>query len=183
MAINATRIYARYPKMHRVSLSNIGGRSLFHGKWVHIHRSRQESEALNSVKGPAVILSSSGMLAGGRVLHHCRVRLPHPENSLLLTGYQAFGTLGRALLDGANPVRIHKGPVPVLAEVATLKGLSGHADASEILRWLSAITKKPRGVFLTHGEKEAAHALAARIARERRFPTHVPAMDEVVTLA
>ena len=109
MAIDATRIYASYPDAHRVSLSGIGGRSLLYGKWVHLHKTRAESVALNDMKGPAVIISSSGMLSGGRILHHCRVRLPKQENTLLITGYQAAGTLGRALLDGASTVRIHKG--------------------------------------------------------------------------
>ncbi len=182
MAIDATRIYSRFPEAHRVSLASIGGRSLFYGKWVHVHRSRQESEALNKIKGPAVILSSSGMLAGGRILHHCRVRLPHAENTLLLTGYQGQGTLGRSLVDGATTVRIHKTPVPVLAEVTDLKGLSGHADAGEMVRWLGAIRTPPRKVFVTHGEREAAHALADRIKRERGFPTYVPELDESVSL-
>jgi metallo-beta-lactamase family protein len=182
LAIDASRIYAAHPEAHRVALNGIGGRSLFFGKWVHIHRTREQSQALNDVRGPAVIISSSGMLAGGRILHHCRVRLPHPENTLLITGYQAAGTLGRALLDGARVVRIHKGEVPVLAEVRDLKGLSGHADAGEILRWLSAVERPPRAVFLTHGEEDAAEALAARIGRERGFPTHVPSPDEVVEL-
>jgi len=148
---------------------------------VHLHRTRAESEALNKLKGPAVIISSSGMLSGGRILHHCRVRLPHAENTLLITGYQAEGTLGRRLLDGARLVRIHKGEVPVLAEVANLKGMSGHADASEMLRWLSALAK-PRTVFLTHGGTEAAEALAARITRERGFRTQVPGLGETVEL-
>jgi metallo-beta-lactamase family protein len=130
MAVDATRIYGRFPDYHRVSLSGIGGRSLFHGKWVHLHKTRAESEALNAFKGPGVIISSSGMLAGGRILHHCRQRLPKPENTLLITGYQAATTLGRTLLDGAKEVRIHKQPVPVLAEVAELHGLSGHADGN-----------------------------------------------------
>jgi metallo-beta-lactamase family protein len=182
MAIDATRIYSTFPAAHRVSLNGIGGRSLLYGKWVHLSRTRGESEALNNVKGPAVILSSSGMLSGGRILHHCRVRLPRPENTLLLTGYQAVGTLGRALLDGSKSVRIHKGDVPVLAEVAELRGLSGHADAVEILRWLSAVDTPPRTVFLTHGEPEAAEALAAKITKERGFTTHVPAPDESVEL-
>ena len=181
MAIDATRIYAQFPDAHRVSLNGIGGRSLLYGKWVQLHRTRAESEKLNELKGPAVIISSSGMLAGGRILHHCRVRLPHPENTLLITGYQAQSTLGRALLDGAHTVRIHKGEVPVLAQVTDLKGLSGHADASELLRWLQT-ARKPRRVFLTHGELDAAEALAARIRKERALDTHVPEWDETVEL-
>jgi metallo-beta-lactamase family protein len=163
-------------------LNGVGGRSLLFGKWVHLHRTQAESIALNSMKGPGVILSSSGMLSGGRILHHCRVRLPHPENTLLITGYQAEGTLGRALLDGARVVRIHKGEVGVLAEITSLKGMSGHADASEMLRWLSAVERPPKAVFLTHGETDAAEALAARIAKEKGFRTHVPDMGETVEL-
>jgi metallo-beta-lactamase family protein len=165
-----------------VSLNGVGGRSLLYGKWVHLHRTRAESEALNTMKGPAVIISSSGMLAGGRILHHCRVRLPHAENTLLITGYQAVGTLGRALLDRAHVVRIHKAEVPVLAEVTDLKGMSGHADAREILRWLSGVKTPPKTVFLTHGEDDAAQALAGLITRERGFPTHVPSQGEAVDL-
>jgi metallo-beta-lactamase family protein len=183
MAVDATRIYASYPEAHRINLNGIGGRNLLYGKWVHLHRTRAESEALNTMKGPAVIISSSGMLSGGRILHHCRVRLPRPENTLLITGYQAVGTLGRALLDGARIVRIHKGEVPVLAEVRDLKGLSGHADAGEMMRWLSGVTVPPRRVFVTHGEEDAAAALAARITRERGFSTHVPDLGETVELA
>ena len=183
MAIDATRIYSAHPEGSKPSLHSIGGRSAMHGKWVQLHRTRAESEALNAMNGPAVIISSSGMLSGGRILHHCRVRLPHPENTLLITGYQAVGTLGRALLDGAHVVRIHKGEVPVLAEIRDLKGLSGHADAAELLRWLGGVQTPPRGVFVTHGEEDAAQALAARVARERGFAAHVPSLGETVELA
>jgi metallo-beta-lactamase family protein len=183
MAIDATRIYAAHPEGSKPTLHNIGGRSALHGKWVQLHRTRAESEALNAIAGPAVIISSSGMLSGGRILHHCRVRLPHPENTLLITGYQAVGTLGRALLDGAQVVRIHKGDVAVLAEIRDLKGLSGHADAAELLRWLSGVQQPPRGVFVTHGEEDAAQALAARITRERGFAAHVPSLGETAELA
>jgi metallo-beta-lactamase family protein len=182
MAIEATRIYGSHPEGHTPGLAAIGGRSLFVNKWVSVHRTRQESEALNRLKGPAVIISSSGMLSGGRVLHHCRQRLPHAENTLLITGYQAENTLGRALLDGARSVRIHKREVPVRAEVANLKGLSGHADAREMVRWLSAVAPPPRRVFVTHGEELAAVALGALLQKERGFATHVPSPDETVEL-
>jgi metallo-beta-lactamase family protein len=182
MAVDATRIYSQYPDAHRVSLLGLGGRSLLHGKWVHFHRTRAESETLNTLRGPAVIISSSGMLSGGRILHHCRIRLPKAENTLLVTGYQAEGTLGRALLDGSRLVRIHKGEVSVLAEVTSLKGMSGHADAGEMLRWLSAVARPPLGIFVTHGESNAAEALAAKVTRERGFPARVPDHGEEVEL-
>ena len=183
MAIDATRIYASHPEGSKAGLNNIGGRSLLHGKWVELHRTRAESEALNRMRGPAVIISSSGMLSGGRILHHCRQRLPHAENTLLITGYQAVGTLGRSLLDGASRVRIHKGEVPVLAEIRDLKGLSGHADAGEMMRWLSGVRRAPRTVFVTHGEADAATALAGRVALERGFDVKVPEHGEAFDLA
>lgn len=178
MAVDATRIYAAHPEGHQENVSNLGGRSLFHGKWVHLHRSRDESIKLNDLEGPAVIISSSGMLSGGRILHHCRHRLPKAENTLLITGYQAQGTLGRALVEGASVVRIHKGKTPVLADVRVLKGLSGHADANELMQWLEGARRPPSRVFVTHGEEEAALALADRITRERGFKTHVPEPGE-----
>jgi metallo-beta-lactamase family protein len=182
MAVDATRIYSQFPDYHRVNLAGVGGRSLLYEKWISYHKTREESEALNKIKGPAVIISSSGMLAGGRILHHCRVRLPHPENTLLITGYQAATTLGRALLDGSKLVRIHKQEVSVQAEVAELHGMSGHADADELMRWLSGVSQSPRCVFVTHGEEESALALSERIRKERGFGTHVPRMNETVDL-
>jgi metallo-beta-lactamase family protein len=122
------------------------------------------------------------MLSGGRILHHCRVRLPHAENTLLITGYQGEGTLGRRLIDKATTVRIHKTEVPVLAEVTDLKGLSGHADVNELMRWMSGVKTAPKTVFVTHGEEDAALALAARIGAERGFRTHVPRHVETITL-
>jgi metallo-beta-lactamase family protein len=182
MAIDATRIYAQFPDAHRPDVRAIASGSAFHSRWLTLHRTRAESEAINALKGPAVIVSSSGMLSGGRILHHCRVRLPHAENTLLITGHQAEGPLGRSLLDGARTVRIHKHPIPVLAEVAELRGLSGHADGKEILRWLSGVKREPRMVYLTHGEEEAALALAALITEERGFRTRVPHQDETAEL-
>jgi metallo-beta-lactamase family protein len=182
MAIEATRIYSRFPADLRPEMAGLAGRSILYNKWVQVHRSRAESQKLNDLRGPAVILSSSGMLTGGRILHHCRVRLPHAENTLLITGHQGPATLGRALLEGARVVRIHKSEVPVLAEVTELRGLSGHADPGELIRWLSGIDRPPRRVFLTHGEEEAALALAARLQKERGFTAHVPEPGEAVEL-
>jgi metallo-beta-lactamase family protein len=181
MAVDATRIYASFPEGHRVSLAGALGRSAFHSKRVQYHRTRLESQQLNDMKGPAVIISSSGMLSGGRILHHCRIRLPKAENTLLITGYQAAATLGRALLDRARVVRIHKTEVPVLAEVTDLKGMSGHADAAELLRWLAGV-RSAKAVYMTHGEDEAALALAGRVTKERGLKTHVPDLGESVEL-
>ena len=182
MAVDATRIYARHAEALKDSLTLVGGGSVLNSKWVRLARTRAESEALNKLRGPAVIISSSGMLSGGRILHHCRVRLPHPENTLLITGYQGEGTLGRRLIEKAATVRIHKMEIPVLAEVTDLKGLSGHADAGELMRWMSEIQSAPRTVFVTHGEEDSALTLAAKIQTERGFKTHVPKHAERVVL-
>ncbi len=182
MAVDATRIYARHAEALKDSLTLVGGESVLSNKWVRLAKTRDESEALNHLKGPAVIISSSGMLTGGRILHHCRVRLPHPENTLLITGYQGEGTLGRRLIEKATTVRIHKTEIPVLAEVTDLKGLSGHADAHELMRWLSSVRRPPTAVFVTHGEEDASIALAARITAERGFKTFVPRHAECVDL-
>jgi len=182
MAVDATRIYARHGEALKDALTLVGGQSVLNSKWVRLARTREESEALNKVKSPAVIISSSGMLSGGRILHHCRVRLPHPENTLLITGYQGEGTLGRRLIEKASTVRIHKTEVPVLAEVTDLKGLSGHADVDELMRWLSAIKNPPKTIFVTHGEEDAALTLAVKINADRGFKTHVPRHVETVVL-
>lgn len=180
MAVDATRIYARHGEALKDALTLASGGSVLNK--VKLVKRRDESEALNKVRGPAVIISSSGMLSGGRILHHCRVRLPHAENTLLITGYQAAGTLGRRLIEKATTARIHKTEIPVLAEVTSLKGLSGHADANELMRWMSGIKTAPRTVFVTHGEEDAALALAARINAERGFKTSVPNHAERIEL-
>ena len=125
-----------------------------------------------------MIISSSGMLSGGRILHHCRQRLPKPENTLLITGYQAAGTLGRALVDGASEVRIHKGRCRCWRRSGSSRGSPGTRDAAELMRWLSGVDRPPRAVFVTHGEEESALALADRITRERGFGAHVPEPGE-----
>ena len=131
-----------------------------------LHRTRAESRALAGLRGPAIIIASSGMLAGGRVLHHLRWVAPSARHAIVLTGYQAEGTRGRALLDGARVLRIHGTTVPVEARVISLAGLSAHADQDGLLAW-AAEPPPPETVFLVHGEPMAAAALGARLADAR----------------
>jgi len=175
MAVDATRIYRNYPSEHEARQELTAGN-------VILHRSVEESRALNNLKGPAILISSSGMLAGGRILHHLKRLLPDVRHTIVLAGYQAAGTRGRALLEGARTIRIHGEDVPVGARVEDFCGFSGHADADEMMRWLHKIPRPPRTVFLTHGEPEAASALAARISRENGWNTHVPELGENVNL-
>ena len=121
------------------------------------------------------------MLTGGRILHHLMQRLPDRRNTVLLVGYQAAGTRGRALSEGAKTLRFHGEEVAVGAEVATLHGMSGHADADELLRWTGHLAA-PRTVFLTHGEPDAAAALAARLREARKWNVVVPALHQSFTL-
>lgn len=133
---------------------------------LRVAASASESEALNDPVRPCIMLSASGMATGGRVLHHLKAMLPNPRHSVLLVGYQAIGTRGRDLANGATAVKIHGEYVPVRAEIVDLQGWSVHADADEILGWLSSAAEAPEVVYVVHGEPAASAALAQRIATE-----------------
>jgi metallo-beta-lactamase family protein len=146
-----------------------------------ITNSVEESKAIDRRRGPMVVISSSGMATGGRVLHHLKVFAPDYRNTILFAGFQAAGTRGAALVAGADSVKIHGAHVPVRAEVRVLDGLSAHADAGELVTWLARMPSAPRRIFLTHGEPVAADALRRRIAEtlrwESRIPEHLEAVD------
>jgi metallo-beta-lactamase family protein len=141
---------------------------------VHQVRSVRQSKALNDVEGPAMIISSSGMLTGGRVLHHLKRMLPDRSSLIALAGYQAAGTRGRALEEGARSLRIHGEDVPVRAQIVDLGGMSGHADRSELLRWVAGLQQDPQQVFVTHGEEHASKALAESLRRRHGWNVTVP---------
>ena len=141
-----------------------------------------ESRNLTESRMPAIVISSSGMATGGRVLHHLKRALPDERNTVLLVGFQAAGTRGRALLEGASAVKIHGGEVPVRARVAYVASMSAHADSTEILRWLGGFTRPPRTTFLVHGEPLAMEALAGTIREQLGWRVHMPGLGEVVTL-
>ena len=122
------------------------------------------------------------MMTGGRILHHLRSRLPDPSTLVCLVGYQAEGTRGRALADGAEFLRMHGRDVPVKARTAVLHGFSGHADADELLRWVRTDDSVPAGIFVTHGEPRAAQALAERLGKETHAWIKTPELGEAVGL-
>jgi metallo-beta-lactamase family protein len=134
----------------------------------------EESKKINSMRFPAIILSASGMATGGRILHHLKYRLPDPRNTILFVGYQAVGTRGQLIKDGAREIKIHGEMVPVRAQIRSLEAFSGHADSTEILRWLGTFKEPPRLTFVVHGEVEASKALANEIHRCLGWKTHIP---------
>lgn len=139
----------------------------------------EDSMFLNSIHSGAVIIAASGMCEAGRIRHHLRHNLPRRECAVLFTGFQAAGTLGRRIVDGARSVPLFGEQVPVAASVHTLGGLSAHAGQDSLLEWLRAVPRKPRAVFINHGEPLAAHLLSARVARELRWaPTLAEAETE-----
>lgn len=146
-------------------------------------RTPEESKHINDVRTPAIIISASGMAAGGRVVHHLANRLPDKRNTVLLAGFQAEGTRGRALLDGAKTLKIHGQFVPVKAEVTSISGLSAHGDQRDLMRWLSGFRRPPHRVFLVHGEDEGLTGLQAQIRDRLKWPAHIPNYLERAELA
>lgn len=179
MATNATRLYCDHRSEHRLSVDEC----MQACGVAKIVNTPDESRALNSRRGPMVIISASGMATGGRVVHHLKAFAPDPSNMVLIPGFQAAGTRGAAMAAGAGAVKIHGEMVPVRAEVVQLDGLSAHADSDEILQWLRGLKQPPRAAFVTHGEPASAEALRSRIVRELGWPCSVPALGDRVELA
>jgi metallo-beta-lactamase family protein len=144
--------------------------------------SAQQSADLVASRKPAIVISSSGMATGGRVLHHLASVLPDPRHTVLFVGFQAPGTRGRALVDGVKEVKMMGRVVPVAARIELIDSMSAHADYGETLRWLSGFERAPAMTFLVHGEPTALDALAARIGREKQWPVHIARYRERVEL-
>ncbi len=179
MAISATEIYMRYPTYHSIDLNKLGGaKCVLNGNNVTLHRTRKSSQTLNELKGPAIIMSSSGMMTGGRIMHHLLNRLPEQRTTIALVGFMAEGTLGRKLAEGEELVYIHKQPVEVKAKVVQFQGMSGHADWFELMHWLEPVKYQPRKVFITHGESTQSAAMAQHLKEERGWETIIPKLDE-----
>jgi metallo-beta-lactamase family protein len=171
MAIEASGIFGRRVGDHRLSHEQC---EAVEAVATYIE-DVEDSKALSRDSMPKIIISASGMATGGRVLHHIKAFGPSTRNTLLFAGYQAAGTRGEALLNGARQVKIHGDWVPVRAEIASLPMLSAHADADEILRWLGGFRRPPQKTFIVHGEGGASAALRERIERELGWKCHIPA--------
>ncbi|MBC7174135.1 MAG: MBL fold metallo-hydrolase [Polyangiaceae bacterium] len=179
MAIDASRMFCDHADEHKISDAQCRAMC----RSVRYSRTPEESKAIDRHGGPMVVISASGMVTGGRILHHLRRFLPEEKNTVLFVGYQSGGTRGRALVDGATELKILGQSVPVRASVVRVDGLSAHADYRELLDWLAASDLSPRRVFVTHGEPAAADAFRRKLAATFGWNVVVPEMgaSEVLT--
>jgi len=185
MAIDVTGIYGRHPEDLDAAFKGRLGRggAPLRCRDLTLVRDAAASKALNARTGPLIVIAGSGMATGGRILHHLKMRLPDTRTTVLLPGFQAEGTRGRALAEGAPSVRIHGQVIPVRARVATLDGLSAHADRNELLRWLRGFERPPRMTYVVHGEPHAARSLADAVRAQLGWAVAVAEDDAVVPLA
>ena len=178
MAIDATELLHAHRADHRLPPEICGA---ICGVATYT-RDVEGSKAITANPYPKVVISASGMATGGRVLHHLKTFATDQRNTILFSGYQAPGTRGRAMLQGAREIKIHGQWVPVRAELDDLSMLSAHADANELMRWLSGFQQGPSRVFIVHGEDEASEALRVRIDKELGWDAAVPRQDQVFDL-
>lgn len=179
MAVSVVDIYRRHPTEHRLAPDEL--ERMY--RMPKLVTSVDESKLLNLRGGPMVVISASGMLTGGRVLHHLAAYGDDPRNAVVLTGFQAGGTRGAALVRGERSLRIFGRDVPIRAEIVNLDSMSAHADADELLEWMRQAPAAPDAVYVTHGEATAADTLRARIIHELGWRARVPEHLESVPIA
>ncbi len=180
MAINATSVFEKWTSEYdfQAKLLLLEGKNILRPGHLRCVKDVEESKALHDVKGPAIILSASGMLQGGRILHHLEHRLSKSENTVLFVGYQAEGTRGRAILEGKTEVKIHGQSIKVKAKIENISGFSGHADYNEILAWLMGFNRPPLKTFIVHGEPNSSQVLADKIKNLLDWDVVIPAFKE-----
>ncbi|MBI1793635.1 MAG: MBL fold metallo-hydrolase [Chloroflexi bacterium] len=181
MAVDVSHIYCRFGNDHNLDINLLMDQNEcpLRCRDTRFVRDVEESKQLNTRAGPAVIISASGMVNGGRIMHHLKWRLPDKRNALLFVGYQAEGTKGRLLLEGAERIRIHGEEVPVRAHIFQAHALSAHADRDEILRWLGGFSRPPRRTFVVHGEPKSSQALQEHIRKRFGWEVSAPRTGEV----
>lgn len=175
MALSATDLYLRHKEDHDLDFSRLenGNGDPLNVHQFHLTRTVDESKAINNVTTPCIIISASGMISGGRVLHHLARRLPDARNAVILAGFQAEGTRGRALQEGVKMLRLFGEEVPVGAEIIEMGQFSAHAGRSELLRWLTGLQTPPKQTWLTHGEPGAAQSLQTAIKEKFQWNVSV----------
>ncbi len=184
MATKVTDVFMHWPGFFDEDMALLlkEDRSPFDPPGLVMTRSVEESKSINRISGSAVIIAGAGMCTGGRIKHHLARNITRAECTILFVGYQAQGTLGRAILDGAREVRILGEMLPVRARVERIEGFSAHADRSELLRWTAALAQPPRRAFVIHGEPATALHFADTLRAERRWTVDVPGPGQVAEL-
>jgi len=170
MAKDATALFCHYSDLHRLEAEL----TQKVGKVPIYVNSKEESQALDLETKPKIIISASGMLEGGRVLHHIKTFAPDARNTIVFSGYQAAGTRGADMISGKPEIKMFGQSIPIRAEIRVLSNMSAHADYEEILQWLSHFSHRPRKVFITHGEPEAAQSLKQKIEEKYKWNVVVP---------
>jgi metallo-beta-lactamase family protein len=158
------------------------GHSPFGFSGLKMTRSVDQSKTINHIRGTTIIIAGSGMCTGGRIKHHLVHNIYRRESTILFVGYQAEGTLGRQILSGAEEVRILGQTWRCRADIRRISGFSAHADQPALLRWLGALKRPPRKLFLTHGEAEAIRGLADKIEGEQQYTPYVPDYGDRIDL-
>jgi metallo-beta-lactamase family protein len=182
MAISATYLYYRFPDYHKVKFNQIEFAQKLETNMLLFVKSSQHSKSLNAIKNNAIIISSSGMMTGGRILHHLYHRLPNPQDTVVVAGYQAEGTRGRKLVDKEPTIRIFGEDIPVRCKVENMTSLSGHADKEELFLWMKNLKQSPKLVFTIHGEKNNLDVFTKSIKARMGWNVSQPVYLETVTL-
>lgn len=184
MAIEAGKVFAKYPDLFDEEATDWRNKGLLplNRNYFKFIETAEESKQLNSINGPCVILAGAGMCNGGRIQHHLKFNLPHPNTHVIIVGFQGHGSLGRKLVEGAKTVKIHGNSVDVLAKIHTLNGFSAHAGVNDLLIWFESLGKVKPKVVLTHGENPQRQALAAQIKQLYDLPSILPEMGDIIEL-
>jgi len=184
MAVNITDIFEHHPGFYDAETLDMvrQGLSPFQFPGLKMVRTGEESRAINSVRGTAIILAGSGMCTGGRIKHHLVANISRPESTVLFVGYQARNTMGREIVDGATTVRILGQRYPVSARIERIDGFSAHADRDELVRWLSGLKTPPGHIFVVHGEQEVAEEFRDLVKAKMGWNISVPAYLEETSL-
>jgi metallo-beta-lactamase family protein len=184
MAAQATQVYNRFRDEQDEEYSAILAqkRPPLSTTSMSTASSREESKHINNMHGARIVVSASGMMSGGRVLHHAMRILPDENATLVFVGFQAAGTTGRRIQDGEQEVKIMKNWIPVRCHIETVQGFSAHADWQGVLRWLGGLHTPPKTIFLTHGEPEGSLAMAQHIKEKFGWNTLIPEYGQTVEL-
>jgi metallo-beta-lactamase family protein len=182
MAISATYLYYRYPEYHKVKFNQSEFARKLETNMLMFVKTSAHSKSLNNIKRNAIIISSSGMMTGGRILHHLYHRLSNAQDTVIIAGYQAEGTRGRKLVDHEPTIRIFGEEVPVKCKVENMTSLSGHADRGELFQWMRHFKESPKMVFTVHGEKSNLEAYTKAIKEKLNWNVHEPVFLESIDL-